>query len=73
MVTGAVGASDHRLIVASMVSRRCTQAISDLAYGIPGEGLVGREGGDSCDIEVGRDRGCRIDGLRSSRNGAAPG
>jgi hypothetical protein len=34
MVTGAaVGASDHRLIVASMVSRRCTQAISDLACG----------------------------------------
>jgi hypothetical protein len=30
MVTGAaVGASDHRLIVASMVIRRCTQAISD--------------------------------------------
>ena len=34
MVTGAaVGASDHRLIAASMVSRRCTQVISDLAYG----------------------------------------
>jgi hypothetical protein len=34
MVTGAaVGASDHRLIAASMVSRRCTQAIPDLAYG----------------------------------------
>ena len=34
MVTGAaVGASDHRLIVASMVSRRCTQAISHLACG----------------------------------------
>jgi hypothetical protein len=34
MVTSAaVGASDHRLIVTSMVSRRCTQAISDLAYG----------------------------------------
>jgi hypothetical protein len=32
MVTGAAaGASDHRLIVASMVSRRRTQAISDLA------------------------------------------
>jgi hypothetical protein len=35
MVTGAAaGASDHRLIVASMVSRRWTQAISDLAYGM---------------------------------------
>jgi hypothetical protein len=34
MVTGAaVGARDHMLIVASMVSRRCTQAISDLACG----------------------------------------
>jgi len=55
MVTSAaVGASDHRLIVTSMVSRRCTQAISDLAYGTgahrirtvaPGQALRVQDGG----------------------------
>ena len=42
MVTGTVvGVSDYRLIVASMVSRRGTQAISGLARGV-GVHRVGR-------------------------------